>query len=419
MRVPSEGAVIAREFGRIVKRSSGRAGLSALESEATVRLGEGTEAIGCHLQHVRTGRDCRLINSVVTGGAGNPVVLGDRVTLINCHVQASGQRGAFEFGGWGVDQHATRLADDVWFSHSHLLDTRVEAGSRGTHAVLDHCHVGPRNDLRTFANMTRSRTAADCQLGSEVSKTLIFGAGFVSEHANTYLSLLAPADYPILTEDGREAVLTGLPNVTNIGAGTVFANYGGEPLPACAVEQSPGSTKGTAVVYTSFVGINCRVVNRYGQPQGQPGPFDLLRRRDLTILGFGSFVENKVTGRIPAFAYAGDLSPRSHQLGWVLVKKPGIILNFITKMRRQLGDQSWRLRDLVEGTLRLEHRRLQDELAGGRPGFYTREQLESGLAILQSHLQDRRWSMTDAGDWQHRWAFDTHQQQWVCDVQGW
>ena len=392
--------------------------MSTTELVATVRLGEGTEAIGCHLQHVVTGRDCRLINSVITGCEGNPVVLGDRVTLINCHVQASGQRGAFEFGGWGVDQRSTRLEDDVWFSQSHLLNTRVEAGSRGIHAALDHCHVGPRNNLRTFSNMTRSRTVADCNLGSEVSKCLILGSGFVSEHANTYLSLLAPADYPILTADGREEVLTGLPNLTNIGAGTVFSNYDGEPLPARVVEQSPGSAKGTAVVYTSFVCINCRVVNRYGQPQGQPGPFDLLRRRDLTILGFGSFVENKVTGRIPAFAYAGDLSPRSHQLGWVLAKKPGIVLNFITKMRRLLGDQSWRLRDLVEGTLRLECRLLGDELAGTRPGFYTREQLQSGLAILQSHLDDRRWAMTEAGDWRHRWSFDNHSQQWVSDVQG-
>ena len=390
--------------------------MSAVESAATVCLGEGTEVVHSHLQHVVAGRDCRLINSVVTGCEDNPVVLGDRVTLINCHVQASGLRGAFEFGGWGVDQRSTRLEDDTWFSHSHLLNTLVETGSRGIHAALDHCHVGPRNDLRTFANMTRSRTAADCQLGSEVSKTLILGRGFVSEHANTYLSLLAPADYPIFTEDGREEMLAGLPNATNIGAGTVFSNYDGEPLPAQSVEQSPGSAKGTAVVYTSFVCINSRVINRYGQPQGQPDPFDLLRRRDLTILGFGSFVENKVTGRIPAFAYAGDLSPRSHQLGWVLAKKPGIILNFITKMRRLLGDQSWRLRDLVEGTLRLECRLLQDELAGTRPGFYTREQLESSLAILQSHLQDRRWSMTESGAWQHRWYFDAHHQQWVCDA---
>ena len=392
--------------------------MSVAESLTTVCLGEGTEAIGCHLQHVVAGRDCRLINSVVTGCEGNPVVLGDRVTLVNCHVQASGQRNAFEFGGWGVDQRSTRLEDDVRFSQSHLLDTLVETGSRGIHAALDHCHVGPRNDLRTFTNMTRSRTTADCQLGSEVSKSLILGRGFVSEHANTYLSLLAPADYPILTEDGREEVLADLPNLTNIGAGTVFSNYDGEPLPARSVEQSPGSAKGTAVVYTSFVCINSRVINRYGQPLGQPGPFDLLRRRDLTLLGFGSFVENKVTGRIPAFAYAGDLSPRSHQLGWVLAKKPGIILNFITKMRRQLGDQSWRLRDLVEGTLRLECRLLQDELAGGRPGFYTREQLQNGLAVLQSHLQDRRWAMTDGGDWRYRWFFDSQQQKWVCEVQG-
>ena len=87
-------------------------------------------------------------------------------------------------------------------------------------------------------------------------------------------------------------------------------------------------------------------------------------------------------------------------------------------MRRLLGDQPWRLRDLVEGTLRLECRLLQDELAGSRPGFYTREQLESGLAILQSHLQNHRWAMTEAGDWQHRWSFDSHHQQWVCDVRG-
>ena len=390
--------------------------MSVAEPPTTVCLGEGTESVGCHLQHVVTGRDCRLINSVVAGCEGNPVVLGDRVTLINCHVQASGQRGAFEFGGWGVDQRSTRLENDVRFSHSYVLNSLVEAGSHGVHAALDHSHVGPRNDLRTFTNMTRCRTAADCNLGSELSKTLILGPGFVSEHANTYLSLLAPADYPILAEDGREEILAGLPNLTNIGAGTVFSNYDGEPLPASSVEQSPGSAKGTGIVYTSFVCINCRVVNRYGLPQGRPSPFDLLRRRDLTILGFGSFVENKVTGRIPAFAYAGDLSPRSHKLGWVLASKPGIILNFITKMRRLLGDESWRLRDLVEGTLRLECRLLQDELAGTRPGFYTREQLQNGLAILQSHLQDRRWSMNEAGQWRHRWHFETSQEQWVCDV---
>ena len=211
-------------------------------------------------------------------------------------------------------------------------------------------------------------------------------------------------------------MLSGLPNATNIGAGTVFANYGGEPLPAPSLAQSRGSAKGTAVVYTAFVCINCRVINRYGQPEGQPSPFDLLRCRDLTILGFGSFVENKLTGRVPAFAYAGDLSPRSHKLGWVLAKKPGIVLNFIKKMHSLLGDQAGRLQELVQGTIRLECQILQEELDNKRPTFYSREQLQEGLAILHAHLRDGRWAMDEYGNWRHPWRFDMQHQQWVCDV---
>jgi hypothetical protein len=170
------------------------------------------------------------------------------------------------------------------------------------------------------------------------------------------------------------------------------------------------------VVYTSFTRINCRVINRYGQPEGQPSPFDLLRHRDLTILGFGSFVENKLTGRVPAFSYAGDLSPRSHRLGWVLAKKPGILLNFIKKMHDVLGDNAGRLQPLVEGTLRLERQLLLEELEGKRSTFYSREQLQEGLRIIHTHLQDGRWAMDDSGNWRHSWCFDVTQQQWVCRV---
>src|SRR2546423_13830038 len=174
---------------------------------------------------------------------------------------------------------------------ARLWSAAIEAGIHGCGACVESSHIGPHNNLRNSSNISCTMTAATCNLGSEVSKTLLVGQGFVSEHGNSYLSLLAPADYPILTAAGREEILTNLPNATNIGAGTVFANYGGEPLPAPALAQSPGSAKGTAVVYTAFVGINCRVINRYGQPEGQLSPFDLLRRRDLTILGFGSLVE--------------------------------------------------------------------------------------------------------------------------------
>jgi hypothetical protein len=382
----------------------------------TTMVGVATTMHHSLLQHAIVGQRCRIINSVIEGHPEWPVVIGDDVTLVNCHVQSTGKRSAFAFCGWEIAQQQTRLGDGVSFSNSRLLNTVVEAGSSGFGASIEYSHIGPRNSLRSFANITHSLTATACNLGSEVSKTFILGHGFTSEHYNSYLSLLAPAAYPILTANGREAVLTDLPNATNIGSGSVFANYGGEPLPAASLAASSGSAKGTAVVYTAFVCINCRVINRYGQPEGQPSPFDLLRHRDLTILGFGSFVENKLTGRVPAFSYAGDLSPRSHRLGWVLAKKPGILLNFIKKMHDVLGDDAGRLQHLVEGTLRLEGQLLLEELDGKRSTFYSREQLQEGLRIIHTHLQDGRWAMDDSGNWRHPWCFDVAQQQWVCRV---
>lgn len=383
---------------------------------AMVQVGIDTTVQHSLLQEVIVGRRCRIINSVIEGHPEWPVVIGDDVTLINCHVRSTGKKSIFAFCGWEVAQAQTRLGDGVSLSNSRLLNTVVEAGSSGFGASLEYSHIGPQNSLRSFANITHSLTAARCNLGSEVSKTFILGNGFTSEHYNSYLSLFAPAAYPILTAEGREEVLTDLPNATNIGSGTVFANYGGEPLPAASLDESPGSAKGTAVVYTSFVCINCRVINRYGQPEGQPSPFDLLRHRDLTILGFGSFVENKLTGRVPAFSYAGDLSPSSHRLGWVLTKKPGILLNFVKKMRDVLGDNAGRLQCLVEGTLRLECQLLQEELDGKRPTFYSRDQLQAALHIMHTQLQDRRWAMDDSGAWRHAWYFDEEQQQWACRV---
>lgn len=388
----------------------------SLDIDATVHVEPGSEVLQSVLRHATVGRGCRIINSVIEGHPEWPVVIGDQVTLINCHVRSTGEKNAFAFCGYEVDQRHTRLGPHVAFSHARLYNTTIEAGSRGFGSSVEFSHIGPDNNLRNSSNITCSRTAASCNLGSEVSKTILLGEGFVSEHGNSYLSLLAPTDYPILTAAGREAVLTNLPNATNIGAGTVFANYGGEPLPAPTLAQSPGSAKGTAIVYTSFVCINCRVINRYGQPEGQPSPFDLLRRNDVTILGLGSFVENKLTGRVPAFSYAGDLSPRSHQLGWVLLKKPGIILNFIKKMQSTMGHQAGQLRELVEGSIRLECQLLQEELDGTRPTFYTRAQLTAGLAIFQAQLDSRCWAMDEHGEWLHTWRFAEDRQQWLCDA---
>jgi hypothetical protein len=380
--------------------------------DATVRVGAGTDMRHSVLHHADIGARCRILNSVIEGHPDWPVIIGDEVTLVNCHVQSTGKANAFSFCGVSLEPRQTRVGHGVTLSNTRVFNSTVEAGCEGFGASITHSDIGPQNALRSFANLTLTRTARDCHLGSEVSKTLIGGPGFVSEHYSSYLSLFAPDAYPILTADGREAVLSGLPNASNIGAGTVFANYGGEPLPAASLDESAGSAKGTAVIYGAFVCINCRVINRYGQPEGQPSPFDLLRRQDLTILGFGSFVENKLTGRIPAFSYAGDLSPRSHRLGWVLEKKPGIVLNTIKKMQSLLGDDAHRLRDLVTGTLRLECQLLQEELDGRRPTFYTREQLQDGLRRMQAQLSDDRWAMDEAGRWLHAWRFDPACGQW-------
>jgi hypothetical protein len=88
----------------------------------------------------------------------------------------------------------------------------------------------------------------------------------------------------------------------------------------------------------------------------------------------------------------------------------------LQKMQALLGNDTWRLQDLVPGTLRLESQLLQEELDGKRPTLYSRGQLQEGLRIMHIHLGDGRWTMNDAGRWQHPWRFDTQQEQWVCRV---
>jgi len=69
----------------------------------------------------------------------------------------------------------------------------------------------------------------------------------------------------------------------------------------------------------------------------------------------------------------------------------------------------------VPGTLRLECQLLQEELDNRRPTFYSREQLQEGLRIMQAQLHDGRWTMDETGNWRYPWRFDVEQQQWVCN----
>ena len=54
--------------------------------DSTVHVGTETDIQQSVLRHTEVGQHCRIINSVIEGHADAPVVIGDHVTLINCHV---------------------------------------------------------------------------------------------------------------------------------------------------------------------------------------------------------------------------------------------------------------------------------------------------------------------------------------------
>ena len=76
-------------------------------TDTTVQVGPETEVVHSVLRHTTVGRGCRIINSVIEGHPEWPVVIGDSVTLSNCHVRSTGEKNAFAFCGWEVDQRHT------------------------------------------------------------------------------------------------------------------------------------------------------------------------------------------------------------------------------------------------------------------------------------------------------------------------
>jgi len=151
------------------------------------------------------GRGCHIVNSVIEGRPEWPVIIGDHVTLINCHVRSTGEKNAFAFCGWEVDQRHTCLGDGVAFSNARLWNADIEAGSHGFGPLWSRA-ISVRITTCGLVQHQLYDDGSNVQSGSEVSKTLLMGEGFVSEHGNSYLSLLAPEDYPILTAAGREEV---------------------------------------------------------------------------------------------------------------------------------------------------------------------------------------------------------------------
>ncbi len=372
--------------------------------------------INSYIEWAEIGAGTLIVNSTVIGTPEKPVVIGPNCKIISSHLSSDEKFEPFSFAGWSIDTPSAYIVGkNSRIEYSNISSSKIGESVEITSATVRSSSVERGAKIRPNANIYRSSVAADARIGSELSKTIIAGEGFTSEHQNSYLSLVAPARYPIITPEGREELTPPLPNLTNIGAGTVFANYSGKPLPAADLDSSSGSQKGTAVVYNAFTAVNSVIVNRYGQPEGGEDPFQLLRRRDLTILGFASFVEKKVTGRIPAFSYSGQTSAGQIQVGWVLEKHPGIVLNFIKKMRKVLGPKAHLMNQLIEGTIRLEIQLLREELKNVPKSFFKAEQLEAGLAVYQKNL-DGRWKMDGDGQLVHKWTWDEKTSRWICQI---
>jgi len=403
-----------------------------------VELAEGCDISLSYLEHVTVGPGCRIHGCHIQGTPEAPIVIGAQAELRQCELSSTESAASFSFGGESVAARPVHIGEQTRLFGARIENSHIGARVEGKRCHVLHSVVGDDCKLRPHASLTLTWMAPGCHIGSEVSKSLLLGQGFTSEHAASYLSLVAPSAYPIVDADGAERLLEGLPNLTNIGAGTVFANYSGKPKPPerrrletsesgelslsltegslgfsknshLSLSKSSGSLKGTAIAYGVFIAVNAVIVNRYGKAP-DADPFGWMRRRDLTILGLCSFVEGKVTGRIPAFSYAGGTRPQDIRLGWVLERQPGIVLNIIKKMRGQ-AQEPGALKDLIEGTIRLELQLLREQRDSGA-SFYPSLSGFKRIALFERHLESGRWKLNDDGELTAPWAYDEAVGRW-------
>ncbi len=359
--------------------------------------------LNSYLDNVEIGSNCEIVNSVIKGhnNKEGKILIGDRVKIYNSVILSTKDLKEFSFMGEKISVKNTKICNDVTLELCKVLNCIIGEATKAVSSYLEFSVIGKKNNLRRFSNITLSYISDGNIIGSELSKTIIQGDGFVSEHYSSYLSLFAPKYYPIIDEYGNYKELGPLPNATNIGAGTVFANYSGR---VTQFRPEPLFEKGTAIVFSSFTCINSKIVNRYGKVNEKCKLIELFERRDLTTCGFCSFIENKVTGRIPAFSYAGNLSPKKTIIGWVLEKKPGIVHTTLLNMINTSNIEVSLLSELVEGTIRFEMVLLNQELKNLNKSLFTKEQLLKGLHILEKNL-DGRWKFKNKDEWFNSWNF--------------
>lgn len=293
---------------------------------------------------------------------------------------------------YAVDASQSVIGDGAVIHDARIKNTVIgERTIVGPSVAIEHSQIGNEVQIGEGANITVSYIADKAVIASEVSKSYL-GVGFVTEGKQTYLSTIAPNEFIIADEQGNVQVLQ-VPNPTVIENGTVFANYGGKPLPDLS-----GSQKGTSFIYAASIRDN--VVNLYDHPDVHL--VDLVNQPNVTVIYPFSKTNNEVWGTVLPFTEAQSLSPSTHKIGAVLDSDPAMIVDMVRRMHDALPDNRKHLANqVVEGSLWLGVKLINDQLSAlnaklakqpeNAKLLKRKAQLEQGLATYQKHL-DGRWA---------------------------
>lgn len=378
-----------------------------------VIIGEGTVVKAAQLLNAQIGNNSLIEDSMITGLAAKPVIIGNNVNVAQRSILTNVPKGKswsfleksdirpdftptdeFVLRRYAVKSEGTIIGDNSVIKNARLTNTTV--GSNTTihyNSSVEHSVIGNNSEILSGANITTSRLGNHVIVGSEVSKSY-FGDGIISRDSSSYVSTIAPNEFIIADKDGNISVLP-IPNPTIIGNNIVFANYGGKPLP-----DMSGSLKGTSIVYAANIN-NANVINLYDHPDIQLT--GLPNEPDVTVIfPFAKVPGGEVWGTIYPFTEASTLSPAKHKIGSVLETDPAMIVNMVSRIRELLPDDQKGLADkVVEGSLWLGVKMLNEQInilkarldkkPDDQKAKSRLEQLQRGLDIYMKHL-DGRWA---------------------------
>ena len=270
-----------------------------------VTIGENAQLDAAKITYATLENSVTVNNSTIEGFAAMPVIIGNNVTVSGqslltnltkvkkwSFLESADIRDDFVPGNdfvlrrYKVESAQTVVGDGSVIHDARLKNTHIGANTIvGPGVAIEHSDIGNGVQILKGANITVSKIMDQAVIGSEISKSFL-GIGFTTEGNRTYVSTIAPNEFILADEQGDLRVVQ-LPNPTVISNGTVFANYGGKPLPDLS-----GSQKGTSVIYAASIADN--VVNLYDHPDVVLT--DLVNQPNVTVVYPFSITTNEIWG---------------------------------------------------------------------------------------------------------------------------